>query len=392
AAALLALFLLWSHHEFGTWLPIYYSTARLQIERSPLWLALYGHLFSPARGLFVFSPFFLLILPSLWFVRKHVWLRPLLWLCLLWLGLHLYVASRGTIWWGGDSFGPRILTELMLPLTLLIVWLWSEAQTVLAPRSRQQWLLLYLALGLTAVFIHSYQGLYNYSTILWNEVTQEYPVPPFTPTHGDLFNWHYPQFLASNRMLCQLDAARAQAILVQQSPLTTYPLGSPLVFDPAATSYGLLASQPNQAQLPALFVGWEPVDNDRAPYRTTQCDQIEVYFRLTAVPATPSTLIIRASAFGSQRAIVSLNGQLVGENLFHQQPKLVAETAVLPLDPALFQANTINQLTIDLPDAHRAKVNDPTRLSLAIVEMSICPANVAVMAADTYNCPRSDDE
>lgn len=395
AATLLALFLLWSQREFGTWLPIYYSAVRLQIARPPIWLALLGHLFSSARGLFVFSPFFLLLIPGLWLLRRQA-RPPLLWLCLAWLALHLYVSSRGTNWWGGDSFGPRILTELVLPLTLLLVWAWREGRTLLSPRQQRGWLGLYGLLGLTAVFIHSYQGLYNYSTILWNEVTQEYPVPPFTPRHGDLFNWRYPQVLASNAMLCAVDRERAAAILAQQSPLAPYEWGSPLPFDSAATSYALLAAQRDQPtatlQLPALFVGWEPVDNDRAPYRTTQCDQIAVYLRLTAVPTTPTTLLIRASAFGSQRAVVALNGQPVGEMHFTQQPKLAAETAVLPLASALLRPNAVNKLSISLPDAHRAKVNDPTRLSLAIADMSICPVDVAATSTDTYNCPSISNE
>ena len=167
-------------------------------------------------------------------------------------------------------------------------------------------------------------------------------------------------------------------------------------FDSAATSYALLAAQRDQPtampQIPALFVGWEPVDNDRAPYRTTQCDQIAVYLQLTAVPATPATLLIRASAFGSQRAVVALNGQPVGEMHFTQQPKLAAETAVLPLDSALLHPNAVNKLSISLPDAHRAKVNDPTRLSLAIADMSICPVDVAATSTDTYNCPSISNE
>jgi hypothetical protein len=397
AALPLALFLLWSHQEFGTWLPIYYSTVRLQVERSPLWLALYGHLFSPSRGLFIFSPFFLLLLPGLWLIRKQVRQRPLVWLCLLWIGLHLYVASRGTSWWGGHSFGPRILTELMLALTLFTAWLWREAQTILARRPRTTFAILYLLLGVTAVFIHSYQGLYNYSTALWNEVTQEYPTPPFTPPLGDLFNWRYPQVLATNQMLCDLEYERAQTFLALAPPLTAYQWGTPLSFDPEATIYARLSlDQPAAHPLSVLFVGWEPVDNDRAWHRTTQCDKVHLYFGVTAVPTQPTTLVIRSAAFGSQQVFITLNGQAAGQWHFSQQLKLAQETAVLPLNPALFQAKAINELTFDLPDARRAKFNDPTRLSLAIADITICSTDFAGTATDQYNCPtvmrQLDDE
>ena len=391
AALPLSLFLLWSQQEFGTWLPIYYSTMRLQVERSSLWVALLGHLFSPARGLFTFTPYLLLVLPALWLLRTRLRQRPLLWLCLFWLGLHLFAATRGTSWWGGHSFGPRILTELMLPLTLLIACLWYEAKAAWPWRQRRIWVAVYLLLGGTAVFIHSYQGLYNYSTILWNVATQERPVPPFTPPWGDLFNWRYPQILATNQMLCRLDKTRAEALLAQNLGLKSYQWGTPVTFDQSVTSFDLLKAQQSWPQFmiphpPALFVGWEPVDNDRAPFRPVQCDQIHVYFQITAVPATPVSLIIRSAAFGQQRALIALNGQPVGEWHFTQQLKLDPETAVISLDSSLFQANAINKLTIDLPQAHRAKYNDPTQLSLAIAEIIMCPIDLIEEHTNGQNC------
>ncbi|NKQ35397.1 MAG: hypothetical protein HF973_07245 [Chloroflexi bacterium] len=181
------LFLLWSKNEFGSWLPIYYSAARLQAARDPFWLALYGHLFSPSRGLFIFMPYFLLLIPGLWLLyrqklvhspRMNQFGNALLWLCLLWTGLHLAIASRAATWWGGDSFGPRILTELVLALTLLLILFWAEARERLSRRRRQWVTAVYLLLGLTAAFIHSYQGLYNNSTAVWNTIIQTRPAPP----------------------------------------------------------------------------------------------------------------------------------------------------------------------------------------------------------------------
>jgi hypothetical protein len=66
ALLLLLLFIGWSRLEYGTWLPAYYSVARLQAERSPLWVGILGNLISPSRGIFIFSPFLLAI--SFWTV------------------------------------------------------------------------------------------------------------------------------------------------------------------------------------------------------------------------------------------------------------------------------------------------------------------------------------
>ena len=56
----LAFFMLFNFSEFGQILPDYYLPQRLEGGR--FLTALYGNIFSPARGLFVFSPFFLLSL------------------------------------------------------------------------------------------------------------------------------------------------------------------------------------------------------------------------------------------------------------------------------------------------------------------------------------------
>lgn len=90
-----------------------------------------GLLVSPSRGLFVFSPVFLFAIPAA--VRAfrrsagpHAPLvRALVVGTLLTVGLY----SRWSNWWGGHSFGYRLLAELALPLTILIAWDWDRIRT-----------------------------------------------------------------------------------------------------------------------------------------------------------------------------------------------------------------------------------------------------------------------
>jgi uncharacterized protein YbaR (Trm112 family) len=69
-----------------------------------------GVLVSPARGLFVFSPVLLLSLPGIVLVWRH---GPVLFRALS-LGLPLVVLLVGKwiMWWGGHTFGPRLLADL----------------------------------------------------------------------------------------------------------------------------------------------------------------------------------------------------------------------------------------------------------------------------------------
>ncbi len=377
AAIPLALFLLYSQYEFGSWLPIYYSVARFQVQRTPLWLALAGHLVSPSRGIFVFVPTLILLIPALFWQRRHLRKRPLIWLCLSWIGLQLFIASRAAIWWGGHSFGPRILTELMLAFTLLTALVWQQGRAHLAVHSQKLWQMGYLLLGITAVYIHSYQGLYNYSVAVWNVAITEHAAPPLTSPYGDLFNWRIPQFLASNEMLCQLEETRTRDALAQAPLLVPYSWGTALRYDAdkqvemAATAAWLREESESLPTTQALFLGWELIDNNRAPHRAAACDKLHILFAVDELPTEPIQLTINTATFGEQTAVFFLNDQPIGEWTFQQQPKLATETAVFTIDPQYFRPNLLNDLTIQLPNARRAGYRDPTRLSLAIADITL---------------------
>jgi hypothetical protein len=87
---------------------------------TPLHTGLAGLLLSPSRGLFVYVPWTLL----------SGWGAVLAWRSRQWLLLrYLSIAVAGELllyaswvnWWGGAGFGPRLLTDLLPLLTLLLV-------------------------------------------------------------------------------------------------------------------------------------------------------------------------------------------------------------------------------------------------------------------------------
>ncbi|MFN2188305.1 MAG: glycosyltransferase family 39 protein, partial [Candidatus Promineifilaceae bacterium] len=165
---LLILFTAWSRLEYGLWQPPYYSIARLQAERVSIWTGLIGNLISPSRGIFVFSPFFLLIIPGVLYVGRKLIRQPLMWMAVSWFVLSLILNARAVVWWGGDSFGPRLMTENVLALVLLVIIIWKAAGSRLERRTKWIAAVLFSVLGLAAIFINSYQGLYNPDTLGWN--------------------------------------------------------------------------------------------------------------------------------------------------------------------------------------------------------------------------------
>jgi hypothetical protein len=91
----------------------------------PILAGLAGILFSPARGLFVFTPAFLFAMPEL----ARSLLRPrdplLRYLCLGALGSVALVAKIN-LWWGGHSFGYRYLVDTVPVFTVLLAVGWCH--------------------------------------------------------------------------------------------------------------------------------------------------------------------------------------------------------------------------------------------------------------------------
>jgi hypothetical protein len=87
-----------------------------------------GLLVSPSRGLFVFSPVFLFAVPaSVAAFRRSEDSRAALERCLAIGALGVLVLHAfWTMWWGGHSFGYRLILEVALPLVVLIACDWPR--------------------------------------------------------------------------------------------------------------------------------------------------------------------------------------------------------------------------------------------------------------------------
>jgi len=148
--------------------------------------AILSNLISPARGLFVYMPFLLvLLIPSLWkrpvsplYGRQRPWFAAI-------FGLHLVLVSGYTDWWSGFSYGPRYLSDL-LPYLLYLwlpVWGW-------AAEDRVRKILVALTVGI-AFFIH-FRGATAIAVHHWNST----PVS-INQDQRRLWDWRDAPFLRS---------------------------------------------------------------------------------------------------------------------------------------------------------------------------------------------------
>ncbi len=89
------------------------------------WSGLAGILISPSRGLLVFCPFLLF---AAWGLTKWVQQgrpHPAVYLpALIFTVLYLVVIAWWPMWWGGESYGPRLLTDVAPTATLLLLPAW----------------------------------------------------------------------------------------------------------------------------------------------------------------------------------------------------------------------------------------------------------------------------
>lgn len=134
--------------------PLYTQAGELGVKlwQGPWAAGLAGLLVSPGRGLFVYSPMFLLSVVG--FVRRGV---PL-WVRAVGVGslLTVMVYGRWAPWWGGYSVGPRLLADLSPGLVL-----------GLAPLEGRGWRTAVVCLGAVAVVVHGL-GAFTVSAMSWN--------------------------------------------------------------------------------------------------------------------------------------------------------------------------------------------------------------------------------
>ena len=375
AAGLLAIFLVWSNEGLGSWLPIYYSTARLSVERIPIWIGLYGNLLSPSRGIFVFSPFWLLILPGLIIFWSRIKRQPLVFVCLIWFVLHLVLVSRAAKWWGGWSYGPRLLTDVALALVILTFVLWRAFTERIAENKRgtslAKWLLVaaFLALSGVGIYINSYQGLYNKATPRWYSYISPTPAIHTRNSLGDMFRWDYAQWLADDRRVCQIEADKSKTYLDAQLPLGQLETDTWMSFENRDTLDYKAVLRSDFGEPRPFFVGWANADRD---WRWSICPQARIIFDLADLEteSTQYDLGIKLYAIVPQRVEVLLNGTELVNADWDRETADNGEVH-LTIDSSLLKPGQRNEITFNFPEVDFPSEIDRRLLGIGFAGMKL---------------------
>jgi hypothetical protein len=183
--------------RFGNPLTTGYDFGAGETFSTPLWLGLYGFLFSPYKSIFLYSPILLASLVSFpLFFKRH---RREGWLLGLIVVAHLLLLAKWYMWWGGFAWGPRFL----VPLTpFLIVTLAPLVEGMLTRGSLGGKLaLVALALLSTAVQVLGVSVNFVLYEVKLREI---FPAPEINPALYDppaLYDFRYSPILGQMQLL-----------------------------------------------------------------------------------------------------------------------------------------------------------------------------------------------
>jgi hypothetical protein len=157
-------FIIYNIFTFNNILPPYYSASRLSFSKTFL-EALVGNLISPARGLFIFTPFLLFIFYGIYLKIKKKNFVLFDWIILIIIIFHWFIISSFSHWWAGYSFGPRFFTD-MLPYLIYFIIPYLEVATFKELKTK-----IFVILVVISCFIHM-KGLFDFNVQMWNVTPQ----------------------------------------------------------------------------------------------------------------------------------------------------------------------------------------------------------------------------
>lgn len=188
-AVVLMPFFALNRHIYGGWLSTYYRPSHF--NGNPFFgEALAGLTISPSHGLFVYSPVL-----AFGFVgvgcrmRRHRF--TLLDVALLGCVLVNWISTAwvNPIWWGGDSYGPRLLSDMLPYFFYLLI----PAMAWMGDLKGSQRMIVRaaFAVAVASSVVVQAQGVFNLEAINWNH---EPTTPDIDPQK--LWDWRHPPFLA----------------------------------------------------------------------------------------------------------------------------------------------------------------------------------------------------
>jgi hypothetical protein len=248
------------------------------------------------------------------------------WLALVWIGVHLMVIAKFPHWWGGWSYGSRLFADALPGFALLTIVLWSNLRAPPLTR-RVRWAIrLFLATAILGLWINSYQGIRNPSTLLWNGE------PDVDINPAKLFDWDYPQFLASPAR----NAAQGREYYV--------PRLEPIPSDQLTTP-----------DSPYLYLeNWFPIEHgENDQWRWSRGKTVRIWFK-DAPGALTERLTVGVGSVGEQTISVSCDGTSL-DTFTHEGFAPQTISWILPSPEGSREEGRIREIAFHIPKAKKVQ-------------------------------------
>jgi hypothetical protein len=186
--------ILWAMYNYAIWdhvLPPYYRPGYYSSAPTSWLDSILGPVISPSRGLLIFSPIFLFSLLGVMLKLRNRVLDKFDALCIAVILGHVGLVASGPVWWAGQSYGPRFMSDVVPSLVYLIL---PALQAVVGPQGgawRQSGAVALLFLGAFSFLINA-QGALMYEPYLWNTKPSDIDRPE---NYSRLWAWRDLQFL-----------------------------------------------------------------------------------------------------------------------------------------------------------------------------------------------------
>jgi len=148
-------------------------------------VGIFGTLFSPSRGLFVYCPMLAVVFYILIRNWRALASRRLAILSIISSVTVLLVVASHMDWWGGNCYGPRYLSDTVPWLVMLAIM--ALATIPAASRTLRNPAIAIGAFLLMMSVVIQAHGAYSFETLKWND---KRPLPDV------MLDWSQPQFLA----------------------------------------------------------------------------------------------------------------------------------------------------------------------------------------------------
>ncbi|MCB1174874.1 MAG: hypothetical protein KDK39_14985 [Leptospiraceae bacterium] len=166
-----------------------YYSERLLFTNTDFWNGFFASLFSPSRGLFIWAPALFFAWISLWIAfrnkDRNLWLYVA---CAIVFWLHLIAVGSFKWWHGGHSIGPRLMTDVIPLLTVMLIPLFRTLE-----RGRYRVLVAPLLLASMAGLWINWHAANEQGSLNWIRTPEN-----VDSNQNRAWNWHDAQFNRQN--------------------------------------------------------------------------------------------------------------------------------------------------------------------------------------------------